>query len=277
MIRNQSGALAPHPSREAEPPGPTPIYQKAEGPGAVLPAGCGRGPAAKRLVVGVLALLLATSPASALTVFDPSNYAENVVQAARALEQINNQIRSLQNEATMLENMARNLQRLDYSSLSEMTGSLSGIGDLIDQAGGLGFDLDQLDRQWSARYPESYAGTIGTGDLASAARARWRNAMSAFRDTMRVQSRIVANVRDDQPLLAELVNRSQGAAGALQAQQAANQLLALSTKQQMQIQTLMAAEFRSQAEDRARKAQSEEAARAATRRFLGSGTAYGGE
>lgn len=253
------------------------MKQMTEGPGAVLPAGCGREPAAKRLVVGVLALLTFATPAAALTVFDPSNYAENVVQAARALEQINNQIRSLQNEAAMLENMARNLQRLDYSSLSDMTGSLSKIGDLINQAGGLSFDLGRLDQQWSAQYPASYGAATATGDLASAARARWQDAMSAFRNTMQVQSQIVANVQNDQPLLAELVNRSQGAAGALQAQQAANQLLALSTKQQMQIQTLMAAEFRSQSEDRARKAQSEEAARAATRRFLGSGAAYSGQ
>ena len=32
-------------------------------------------------------------------VYDPSNYAQNVLTAARTLEQINNQITSLQNEA----------------------------------------------------------------------------------------------------------------------------------------------------------------------------------
>jgi type IV secretion system protein TrbJ len=35
-------------------------------------------------------------------VYDPSNYAQNVLQAARALEQINQQIAQLQNEAQML-------------------------------------------------------------------------------------------------------------------------------------------------------------------------------
>jgi P-type conjugative transfer protein TrbJ len=34
-------------------------------------------------------------PAAAITVFDPSNFAQNILQAARALEQINNQIQSL--------------------------------------------------------------------------------------------------------------------------------------------------------------------------------------
>ena len=33
-------------------------------------------------------------PAAAITVFDPSNFAQNILQAARALEQINNQIQS---------------------------------------------------------------------------------------------------------------------------------------------------------------------------------------
>ena len=50
-------------------------------------------------------------------VYDPSNYAQNVLTAARTLEQINNQITSLQNEAQMLINQARNLASLPYSSL----------------------------------------------------------------------------------------------------------------------------------------------------------------
>src|ERR1700687_3389402 len=35
-------------------------------------------------------------------VFDPSNYSQNVLTAARSLTQINNQIRSLENQALLL-------------------------------------------------------------------------------------------------------------------------------------------------------------------------------
>jgi type IV secretion system protein TrbJ len=42
-----------------------------------------------------------------LVVFDPNNYAQNVLTAARALEQFNNQITSLQNQALMLINQAK--------------------------------------------------------------------------------------------------------------------------------------------------------------------------
>ena len=44
-----------------------------------------------------------------MTVFDPTNYSQNVLTAARALQQVNNQIQSLQNEAMSLINEARNL------------------------------------------------------------------------------------------------------------------------------------------------------------------------
>jgi len=222
-----------------------------------------------------LVAALDAPPARAqLMVFDPSNYAQNVLTAARALEQINNQIKSLQNEAAMLENMAKHLQRLDFSSLGQMTTALGRIDGLMSQAEGLSFDIARLDSQWRAQYPASYDTPPSTNDLARAARERWQDAMSAFRETMRVQSQIVENVRGDQQLLGDLVNQSQGAVGALQASQAMNQLVALSTKQQMQIQNLMAAHYRAEAQDLARKAQSEEAARETTKRFLGNGKAY---
>ncbi|TIW26309.1 MAG: P-type conjugative transfer protein TrbJ, partial [Mesorhizobium sp.] len=96
-------------------------------------------------------------------------------------------------------------------------GSLHRIDGLMDQASGLSFDLGKLQDQWRSQYPESYDATIKVSDVASAARERWQSAMQAFRQTMGVQSQIVENVRADGDLLADLVNRSQGAAGALQA------------------------------------------------------------
>jgi P-type conjugative transfer protein TrbJ len=225
-----------------------------------------------------VSLIVATPQTGNATwpVFDASNYAQNILQAARALEQINNQIQSLQNQAVMLQNMAKHLQRLDYSSLGQIANTLGRIDGLMTQATGLSFELTRLEDQWREQYPETYEAVVTASSIAAAARQRWQGAMSAFRHTMRVQSQIVENVRADGQVLTELVTRSQGAIGALQASQATNQLLALSTKQQMQIQTLLAAHYRAQAEDAARKTQVEEAAREMTRRFLGSGKAYSG-
>jgi len=85
---------------------------------------------------------------------------------------------------------------------------------------------------------------------------------------------ISVHVRDDTQALADIVARSQGAEGSLQAAQATNQLLALTAKQQFQLQQMMAAQFRSESQEQARRATQALEARAATRKFLGSGSAY---
>lgn len=218
---------------------------------------------------------LPAAPAAAIPVFDATNYTQNILQAARALEQINNQIQSLQNEASMLQNMARNLERIDFPQLQRISSSLKQIDQLMGEAQGIGFKVDQLEQRFRTMFPGSVDRALKTDARAAEAKARLDSALEGFRHSMSVQAEVVSQIRDDAQLLSELSKRSEGAVGSLQAQQATNQLLALSTKQQLQLQTMMAAEFREASTERARRAQAEAEARAATRRFLGSGKAYG--
>ena len=223
-------------------------------------------------VAGTFALPLA--PAAALPVFDATNYAQNLLQAARALEQINHQIVSLQNEAAMLGNMARNLERIDFPQLERVSSAMQRIDDLMGEAKGIDFRIDRLDERIRTMFPGAVERVLGTDQRVAQARARLDAASAGYRHAMGVQAQVVETVREDAGTLAELVASSQGAVGSLQVGQAANQLLALSIKQQMQLQNLMAAEFRGAALERARRAQSEEDGRAATRRFLGTKRAY---
>ena len=220
-------------------------------------------------------LVVPSAPASAqLSVFDPTNYAQNLLQAARALEQINNQVRSLQNQTAMLQNMGRNLERIDFPQLQQVTSAMRRIDSLMGQARGIDFRIDQLDERVRSLFPGAVDRVLGSDQRVSRARARLDAATAGYRQAMGVQAQVVENVREDAAVLADIVARSQGAVGSLQAQQAANQLLALGISQQFQLQNLMAAEFRSEALDRSRRAQAEEDGRAATRRFLGTGRAY---
>ena len=239
----------------------------------------------KLLNAGLLGLALATTslaagltvlpaPAHAIPVFDSANYAQNLLTAARTLQQINQQIQSLQNEATMLQNQARNLSRIDFPQMQQLQQRLQQIDTLMGQARGVDFRIDQLDQQFRQLFPDSFEQLLSRDQRAAAARARLDAAMSAFRQTMGVQSQIVTNVREDARALSQIVARSQGAEGALQAAQATNQLLALTAQQQLQIQNLMAAHFRSQAVEQAQRAQIERESRESVRRFLGDGRAY---
>ena len=213
--------------------------------------------------------LPAPAQAAGLPVFDVTNYSQNLLQAARGLEQINNQIRSLQNEASMLQNMSRNLERIDFPQLRRITSAMQRIDQLMGEAQGIDFRVEGLERKIGAVFPGELQKVLTKSEQLSNLRARLDVASAAYRQAMSVQARVAANVEEDASVLGELASASQGAVGALQVGQASNQLLALSVKQQLQLQNLMAAEFREASIERARHVQAEEDGKAATRRFLG--------
>jgi len=217
-------------------------------------------------------IVLPVAPAAAMPVFDATNYAQNLLQAARALDQINNQISSLQNEASMLQNMATNLKTIDFPQLQRMTSAMQKIDQLMGEAQAIDFKVDRLEQQVRTLFPGELGRALTRDERVASARQRLDAAMAGYRKAMSVQAQVAENVREDAGTLSELAAASQGAAGALQVSQAANQMLALSVKQQLQLQNLMAAEFREASLERARRAQAEEEGRAATRRFLGGGT-----
>jgi type IV secretion system protein VirB10 len=94
---------------------------------------------ARRFALALLAAPMAVAPMLATpahaqwVVFDPSNYAQNVLTAARSLQQITNQITSLQNQTQMLINQARNLASLPTSSLNQIEQSLQRTQTLLAQ------------------------------------------------------------------------------------------------------------------------------------------------
>ena len=98
--------------------------------------------------------------------------------------------------------------------------------------------------------------------------------MQSFLQTLSIGAQVVRNVRNDGASLSALVSASQGAAGNLEATQATNQLLALSTKQQLQTQSLLAAQYRAEALNLANEQEAEVQGRAEFANFAGSGNAY---
>lgn len=168
--------------------------------------------------------LLAVQPASALTVFDPSNFVQNTLTAVRTLEQINNQINQLQNEAQMLMNQAGNLANLDFNIVNRLRSTLATTERLIAEARGLAYDVQSMDATFARLYPEQYAATISGDRMAQDARERWQNTLNGLHTAMRMQAQVSQNLAQDESALADLVSQSQSATGALQAMQATNQL-----------------------------------------------------
>ncbi|WP_241044360.1 P-type conjugative transfer protein TrbJ [Achromobacter xylosoxidans] len=218
--------------------------------------------------------LMLAQPAAAITVFDPSNFVQNTLTAVRTLEQINNQINQLQNEAQMLMNQTRNLAKLDFNIVNRLRSTLATTERLIAEAQGLAFDVTSMDQEFARLYPDQYAATVSGDRMAQDARERWQNSLIGLHTAMRMQAQVSQNLTQDESALADLVSQSQSATGALQAMQATNQLLALQAKQSIQAQQLQITQDRAASLELARQAAATERAREVRRRFLGTGTPY---
>jgi P-type conjugative transfer protein TrbJ len=220
-----------------------------------------------------LSCVLPAAPAQAQLgfggiVYDPTNYASNVLQAARALQQINNQITQIQNQATSLVNQAKNLASLPISTLSTLRSQVDRTQRLLSQAQRIAYDVQSIQQAFENRY----TGAALTGDharMVANADARWQDSVGALQDALRVQAGVVANVDGARTSIDTLVGASQSASGALAATQAGNQLLALQAQQLADLTATLAAQGRAQALDAARDAAIEAEGRERFRRFRG--------
>jgi len=232
--------------------------------------------AAAAVVTFALPLGLAFAPATPasaqLIVKDPTNYYQNVLQAARALDQINNQIQSLTNEAQMLVNQARNLASLPYSSLQSLQRSVQRTQDLLGQAQRVAYDVRDIDRAFTSTYGAN-AGSSNEAMVRNA-RERWATSVGALQDALRVQAGVVGNIGTHRAEMQALVTSSQSASGALQATQAGNQLLALQAQQLADLTAAVAAQGRAQALDAAERQAARDQGREQLRRFLAPGRGY---
>jgi P-type conjugative transfer protein TrbJ len=228
------------------------------------------------LAASVAALTLTTSVAPSqaqVVVYDPTNYVQNMLQAARSLSQVTNQITSLQNEAQMLINQARNLANLPYSSLQQLQQSVARTQQLLSQAQRIAYDVQNIDRAFQTTYAPANA-AMSSQDMVAGARERWQTSVSALQDAMRVQAGVVGNLDTNRAEMSALVTRSNGASGALQAAQAGNQLLALQAQQLADLTAAIAAQGRAQSLESAERQSAADQGREQRRRFLEPRSSY---
>ncbi|HCK84678.1 MAG TPA: P-type conjugative transfer protein TrbJ [Hyphomonadaceae bacterium] len=209
--------------------------------------------------VAALALVLAPAPrAHAITVFDPTNLAQNLLQATRALEQINNQIRQIEQAAAML--------RTNPLQLSpELSQSIGEARRLFSAAQGLAFQVDQLSDDLRTRYPETWEEfdleeIVGQSD-------RWMaESRAALERAMQAEARAAASIERSQGAIDRALQSSGASEGQTGAIQAGNQLLGIQASQLAEIHALLIAQGRALETEHLERIAREERAREIQRR-----------
>ena len=103
-----------------------------------------------------LLLMGAPLPASAFIVFDPANYQQNLLSAVRALQEVENQVKQLTNEAQMLTKMDLNLTSLGSSVGGDLKSSLGEIQSLLKKADGIALSVTQTESEMKRLFPSQY-------------------------------------------------------------------------------------------------------------------------
>ena len=229
------------------------------------------------LAAGVSMLTLATTsiPAHAQwIVYDPTNFSQNVLTAARELQQVNQNIQSLENQATMLINQAKNLASLPYSSLAQLEASIQRTEQLLMQAQNIAYSVTTIDQAFTQVYPQSYSGSTSSTQMLADAQTRWQNARAGYQDSMHVQAGVVQHLENAQTQISALISSSQSASGALQAAQSGNQIMGLAAQQLADLTGVIAAMARAQSLDNAGRLESEAQGQQQMQNFLNYGAGY---
>jgi P-type conjugative transfer protein TrbJ len=225
---------------------------------------------------GLLVAMVSCVPRAAaqLAVFDSPNYQENLLTSLRALEQINNQVRQLQNQAQMILRMDQNLRGLGPTISPDLQRTLNEIQSQLHGGNGIALRSAATQNGYDQLFPRKASTMLSSADVVRNASRRWDEDYAALRRASVLQGQITDSVDSDARLLGVVMARSKSAAGALEAAQAGNELTGLSVKQSLQLQSLLAAHERAQTFARARDLATEDEARQRFKAFIGTGSAY---
>ena len=180
-----------------------------------------------KIITCLLALFLALQPtARAIIVYDPSNCAQNMIQALRLLQSNINEARTIANQVTSLANEAKNLTSMSWDIVEDFNGEFTKLFTTVGQINGLMQNVANLEQQFEDLYPD-YANRWDPVSGVSMAEDM-RHWLTATRDTMRGAAKTGAAVLEALPQtelqLQSLMKASQGSVGILQATQAGNQI-----------------------------------------------------
>lgn len=208
-----------------------------------------------RMLESLVAFALALAPlapARAITVFDPTNYAQNILQATRALEQIHNQIQQIEQTTKML---AQNPLQLS----PELTSEILDARRLFVQAQGIAFDLNRVSQDFRALYPDQWT-NMDLGDVAAQSERWLSQDRQSIQSAMEAEARAARVIGQSQSEIERALQSSSGAQGQTGAIQASNQLLGVTAAELAEIHALLIAQGRALETERMERIAREERA-----------------
>lgn len=215
----------------------------------------------RTVFAAILAFSLCFAPARearAITVIDPSNLAQNILQVSHMIEQVRNQVQQIEQATAMLRQNPLQLS-------SELSQSIGQARALFESVEGLAFEASQLGAELRALYPETWE-AFELGDVLSQSDRWMRQSRASLERAMEAEARAAERLGQTQARIERALQSSTGAEGQTGAIQAGNQLLGIQASQLADIHALLIAQGRALQTERFERLAREERAREIQRR-----------
>ncbi len=211
------------------------------------------------LASAAMAATLAASPAQAQRiVYDPTNYAQNMLSAARALEQIRNQVQQIEQAAAMLRQNPLQLS-------PELTQSIDEARALFETAQGIAFEAHQVGEDLRTLYPETWE-DFDLDQILGQSDSWVRESRASLQRAMEAEANAARSIESTRGRIDRALQSSSGSEGQTGAIQAGNQLLGIQASQLAEIHALLIAQGRALETERMERLAREERGREIQRR-----------
>lgn len=221
-----------------------------------------RVPSSCRALIALLAfslILTPTTPARAqISVIDPANLAQSIVQVANMIEQVRNQVQQIEQAAAMLRQNPLQLS-------GEISNSVSEAREVFQSAQAIAFEANQLGEDIRALYPETWD-EFQLDDVLGQSDAWLNESRASLERAMEAEARAAQALERSRGQIDRAMLSSSAAEGQTGAVQAGNQLLGVQAQQLAQIQALLIAQGRALQTERMERLAREERAREIQRR-----------
>ncbi|MBX3429989.1 MAG: P-type conjugative transfer protein TrbJ [Hyphomonadaceae bacterium] len=179
-----------------------------------------------------LSLAIAPAPkANAITVIDPSNLAQNILQVSHMVEQLHNQVQQIEQAAAMLRQNPLQLS-------PELSQSINEARSLFQSVQGLAFQAHQLGDDLRALYPETWD-EFDLDQVLSQSNRWMSESRQSLQRAMQAEASAAERIEQTRGHIDRALQSSRGAEGQTGAIQASNQLLGIQATQLAEIHALL--------------------------------------
>lgn len=203
---------------------------------------------AKTVLEIFLILGITFSPLKAfagIPVFDGANFAQAIMEVYNSFQSNMNEAMEIQNQVEQIQYDILNLEKLEYSSIDEFKTSMGALVETLGKVQGVVEEVDGLSERFDEMFPEYYdkKGEIDSESFSKAADTWLEESRATTKRALETSARVLSGLPDTEGELTELMGRSSGAVGVLQAVQAGTEINAQVAKELMKMNAQMGTFF----------------------------------